>query len=219
MELDSEGGEAPSTVALGVRQAARLQTRRRVCEAARVLFAAHGLANTTAQQIAAEAQVAVGTLFQHASDKEDLLLLVLHDPLVEALRMAAAQPASSDVLTDATVLFGSLLEVYADMERAARAAVRAQWFGVGPNARAVQWLYETFLEQVVTRLERAQHAGALASGADARRLAGNLSGLYQGVLLDWLWADEPIENAVVRLREAFALQLIPLQTTAPGDTA
>ena len=219
MNGKSDGTPLALTLAVGTRQAAKLQTRQRVSEAARVLFAAHGLADTTAQQIAAEAQVAVGTLFQHASDKEDLLLLVLHDPLAEAIRTAVAQPPSSDALTDATVLFGSVLEVYADMERAARAAVRAQWFGVGPNARAVQWLYENFLEQVVARLQRAQHAGALATGADARRLAGNLSGLYQGVLLDWLWADEPLENAIVKLREAFALQLIPLQTTAPGDTA
>ena len=206
-------------LAVGARQTAKLQTRRRVCEAARELFAAQGLADTTAQQIAAQAQVAVGTLFQHASDKEDLLLLVLHDPLAEAIRTAVARPPSPDVLTDATVLFGTVLEVYADMARAARPTVRAQWFGVGPNARAVQWLYETFLEQVVTRLERAQDAGVLATGADARRLAGNLSGLYQGVLLEWLWADDVLESAVLRLREAFALQLIPLQTTAPGTTA
>jgi AcrR family transcriptional regulator len=219
MNRDTDAAVPAITLAVGGRQAAKRQTRQRVREAARALFAARGLADTTAQQIATAARVAVGTLFQHASDKEDLLLLVLHDPLAEAIRTAVAQPPSDDVLTDATVLFGSVLKVYAAMERAARASVRAQWFGVGPNARAVQWQYETFVKQVVARLERAQDAGALAAGADARRLASNLSALYQGVLLDWLWTDEPMERAIVRLREAFALQLIPLQTTAPGDTA
>lgn len=205
----------------GLRRTAKARTRQRVRDAAHALFLSRGFADTTTQMVAAQAGVAVGTLFQHATDKEDLLLLVLHDPLAAAMRSAIARPDSDDVLLDVTRLFGSLFEVYAAMERAARPAVRAQLFGTGANARAIQWLHETFLEQVVARVERAQQAGALADGADARLLAGNLAALYQGVLIEWLFGSDIADVAVTRLRSVLALQLIPLQllpldTTTPG---
>jgi AcrR family transcriptional regulator len=204
------------TLAIGVRQLAKAQTRQRVRDAARDLFQTRGFADTTTQLVAAQAGVAVGTLFQHASDKEDLLLLVLQEPLAAAVKAAAAHPDTNDLLMDATVVFGSLFEVYADLDRAARPALRAHWFGAGPNARAVQWLHETFLDQVVDRVRRAQQAGRLSDGADARILASNLAGLYQAALLEWLWGDDPLEAGVARVRSAFALQLIPLQMTTPG---
>jgi AcrR family transcriptional regulator len=204
------------TLDVGVRKLAKAQTRERIRQAAHDLFLTRGFADTTTQMVAEHAGVAVGTLFQHASDKEDLLLLVLHEPLAAAIKTATSQPDSDDVLMDATVVFGSLLEVYADLDRAARPALRAHWFGAGPNARAIQWLHETFLEQVVDRLQRAQQAGRLSDGADARTLASNLTGLYQAVLLAWLWGDEPLDTGVATLRSAFALQLIPLQTTTPA---
>lgn len=209
-------GEPPP--AGGVRRAAKARTRLRVRDAARELFLSRGFADTTTQQVAARAEVAVGTLFQHATDKEDLLLLVLHDPLAAAMRSASTRPDSDDVLLDLTVRFAALLKTYAGMERAARPAVRALLFGAGVNARAVQWLHETHLEQVVARIERAQQAGALADGADPRRLAGNLAALYQGVLIDWLLGNDVVDVAVQRLRAALALQIIPLQLLPPETT-
>lgn len=216
MKSPSERDALRLTLDVGVRQLAKAQTRERVRAAARELFLTRGFADTTAQLVARQAGVAVGTLFQHASDKEDLLLLVLHEPLAAAMKGAATHPESDDLVMDLTVVFGSLLEAYAELERAARPALRAHWFGAGPNARTIQWLQETFLEQVVARLQRAQQAGLLLESVDARTLAANLAGLYQGVLLDWLWGDEALEAGVSRLRAALALQLIPLQTTTPG---
>jgi len=104
-------------------------------------------------------------------------------------------------------------------ERRRRQPCAPPWFGSGPNARAVQWLHETLLDQLTARLERAQQAGTLATGADARLLADNLSALYRAVLLEWVSGDEDVELAVARLRASFALQIIPLQTTTPGEPA
>ena len=198
---------------------AKARTRDRVRAAARELFVKRGWAETTTQHVADAAGVAVGTLFQHASDKEDLLLLVLHDPLARAIKSGLARPVATDALTDVTLLFGGLLDAHADLGQAAAPAIRAAWFGTGPNARAVQWLHETLLEQATSRLEHAQQAGTLTAGADARQLADNLSGIYRGVLLEWVRADETADAGVRRLRASFALQIIPLQTTTPGEPA
>lgn len=204
------------TLAANSRQVAKAHTREKIREAARHLFVERGFEETTTQEIAAVAGVAVGSLFQHGSDKDDLLMLVLHPVLTDAIRHAGEEPPSSDVLVDVTVMFGTLLEAYGEMGASSRAAVRAHWFGTGPNAKAVQWLYETFVEQVGTRLQQAQQQGLLAEGADTRLLARNLASLCQGVLLDWVWVQDSFEEALGRLRSALALQLIPLQTMTPG---
>ncbi|BCS34280.1 hypothetical protein TBR22_A35100 [Luteitalea sp. TBR-22] len=203
------------SLAVGVRQLAKAQTRERVREAARELFSTRGFDDTTSQQIADQARVAVGTLFQHASDKEDLLLLVLHDPMAAAMKEALATPVQTELVTEVTLLLGALFEPYLALDVAGAAALRAHWFGRGPNARAVQWLHETFRDQLAARLERAQQSGSLAEGADAHVLAGNLMGLCQAALLEWMWIGDDLELAVSRLRASIALQLIPLQTT-PG---
>lgn len=198
---------------------AKAQTRSRVRDAARALFLRHGFTDTTVQMVAEHAGVAVGTVFQHASDKDDLLLLVVHEPLAAALKRVSTCRSSGEVLTDLTAMFGTLMEIYVEFGPAARPAVRAQWFGGGPNARGVRWLHETFLERVVVRLEQAQAAGSLSDGAEVRVLAANLSSRYEGVLLGWLRTDDGVDAAIARLRAAFALQIIPLQTTAPEAPA
>jgi len=199
------------------RQLAKAHTRQRIRDAARDLFVERGFDETTTQEIAAVAGVAVGSVFQHGSDKDDVLMLVLEPVLADAIGRAGQEPPSGDVLVDVTVMFGTVLEAYADMGQSVRAAVRAHWFGSGPNAKAVQWHYETFVEQVASRLQQAQAAGHLASGADMLLLARNLSSLCQGVLLDWAWLGDGFEEAIGRLRSALALQLIPLQTMTPGS--
>ena len=204
------------SLAVGTRQLAKRQTRERVREAAQRLFTTRGFDDTTSQLIADTAGVAVGTLFQHASDKEDLLLLVLHDPLASAMKDALGSASPPDLLTEMTLLLGALFEPFGDLELAGRAALRALWFGRGPNARAIQWLHETYRDQLVARLERAQQSGELAVGADVRVLASNLMGLHQAALLEWLWLEDDLETAIGRLRAALALQMIPLQTTTPG---
>ena len=204
------------TLAANSRQVAKAHTRQKIREAARHLFVERGFDETTTQEVAAMAGVAVGSLFQHGTDKDDLLMLVFEPVITDAIARAGQEAASPDVLVDVTVMFGTVLEAYADMGHSVRASVRAHWFGTGPNAKAVQWHYETFVEQVASRLQQAQAAGRLAEGADMMLLARNLSSLCQGVLLDWAWLGDSFEEAIARLRSGLALQLIPLQTGTPG---
>ena len=59
------------------RDRSRIETRRRVIEAGTELFARQGFARTRAADISREAGVAVGTLYLHFTDKEDLLREIL----------------------------------------------------------------------------------------------------------------------------------------------
>ena len=60
-----------------MRERSRLETRRRLIEAGKKLFARRGFARTRATDISREAGVAVGTLYVHFTDKEELLREIL----------------------------------------------------------------------------------------------------------------------------------------------
>ncbi len=67
----------------GRRERNKLEKQARIVVAARDLFHRQGFAETTTQQIAAEADIGTGTLFLYASCKEDLLIMVFKDEMLE----------------------------------------------------------------------------------------------------------------------------------------
>lgn len=67
----------------GRRERNKLEKQARIVAAARELFHQQGFAETTTQQIAAEADIGTGTLFLYASCKEDLLIMVFKDEMLE----------------------------------------------------------------------------------------------------------------------------------------
>jgi TetR/AcrR family fatty acid metabolism transcriptional regulator len=66
-----------------MRERSRLETRRRLIEAGKKLFARRGFARTRATDISREAGVAVGTLYVHFTDKEALLREILFQGFAE----------------------------------------------------------------------------------------------------------------------------------------
>jgi len=82
---------------VGRRGRAMADKRRRIMNAARSLFAERGIDGVTTQQIADEADVAIGTLFRYAASKAELLLLVENEKFADAVdrgRQAAAAAIS-----------------------------------------------------------------------------------------------------------------------------
>lgn len=78
--------EAAATAEPGRRERNKLQKRMRIVEAARALFQRQGFAETTTQQIAEAADIGTGTLFLYAKSKEDLLVMVFKDEMLETAR-------------------------------------------------------------------------------------------------------------------------------------
>ncbi|MGJ5672792.1 MAG: TetR family transcriptional regulator [Nostochopsis sp.] len=76
-----------------------ISTRQRLINAARSLFAAQGVTETTTKQVAELAEVNEVTLFRHFGNKNGLLLAVISESPVfqeldESLKIQASQPAS-----------------------------------------------------------------------------------------------------------------------------
>ena len=66
---------------IGVRAQNNADRRRRIREAARSVFCKRGYLNATTREICEKAGVGNGTLFRHAADKRELLLLIVNDDM------------------------------------------------------------------------------------------------------------------------------------------
>ena len=73
------------------RERAKEEKMRRILATSAKLFSLHGFDGTTVQQIADEADVAVGTLFLYVLDKGEILLLLFHHAIEEQLKLATKE--------------------------------------------------------------------------------------------------------------------------------
>jgi len=72
-----------NTPELGLREQNKRQTRQRIQAAVRELFSKHGYDDATLRGIAKRAHVGLGTLFNYAGDKRDLVFLIVNEELEE----------------------------------------------------------------------------------------------------------------------------------------
>ena len=68
---------------VGLRERQKTERRRRIEAAAREVFREKGYDAATTREIAARAEVSIGTLFAYAADKRELLTMVYRDELHE----------------------------------------------------------------------------------------------------------------------------------------
>ncbi len=138
----------------GLRERKKQQTRERILECARELFAAKGFAETTIPEIAAAAEVSPRTVSSYFPHKEELVFPA-KDEMLEALSKALDARPDGELATDA--LRRWLVDNFAceDVEKPPRHWTRAL-IDTDPDLRA----YERALQ------ERAQAVVAAAVAVD-----------------------------------------------------
>ncbi|WP_307817773.1 TetR/AcrR family transcriptional regulator [Nocardia acididurans] len=149
----------------------------RIFDAAATLFAAHGFATVTTQQISDRAEIAAGTLFRYASSKGELLLMIYNEDLRAALALGARQAAAH---ADPVESIWALLEpIAAAAERSTENTVAYQrelLFGAPTEKyRAEGLALVEQLEDLIARLlaGAARERGRTCAHLDAHaRLAG-----------------------------------------------
>ena len=218
---------------MGLRDRKKEQTRRRIVEAAQVLFGEHGFEKVTVAQVARAAEVAEATLFNYFPTKEDLFysgLEMFGARLVDAVRhRPPGEPAL--VAVRAWLLGGGgQLARIADGDRAAleQARTTARIVTASPALRARE-------QQVLTGIA-ADLAEVLAPdvGDDfvARALAKALMGVHRALVeyvRQRLLTDDHPETIVADLQRvggrAFDLlehgvaDFAPAMTETPGQPA
>ncbi len=192
----------------GQREKNKLEKRERIRRAAWELFTTEGYEATTTKAVARRAGVAAGTVFLYASDKRDLLFLVMHDRLSEAvLGSFATLPRSARLEDQLLHVFRALFRMYGEHPAVASEFVRAHPVtGQGPNAQAVEALTMTFVFRIAQLVQAAAQRGEVDPAIEPTLAAQNLFGLYFAALFAWLSGYATLEAALDRgLRSSIEL--------------
>jgi len=185
-----------------------LETRERLRKAAWELFSTAGFEATTTNAIAKRAGVASGTVFVHASDKADLLFLVMHDRLAAAVEEGFAADPGGSLLDRLMAVFVPIFRTYTDHPAVAAAFVRFLPGARGPNAERTNTMTLGFLVRLSRLVADAQRGGEVAPDLDPLACAQNVFGLYFMALMAWISGHVTLEEARDRvLQQALALQI------------
>lgn len=168
------------------RETKKEDKRARLAEAAWAAFRQRGVAATTTAAVARAAGVAKGTLFLYASDKDDLVFLVMHDRLQRASEAAFAELPRGPLVPQLVHLFGRLYELYEQSGEVGRRFVQVLPGAGGLNAARVNALTQAFVLRVAALVVEAQARGEVRRDVEPLLVAQVAFGLYFMSLMAWL---------------------------------
>lgn len=183
--------------------------RGRILDAAIACFLERGFDATTIDEIAARADVARATVFNHFAEKRDLLSAYLtrrREELVDLLRSEArADVGARQQLYDALDLIATFNE---RDEAEARELINAWWRTGGTTAREP---YTAFVLADV--IAAGQRSGEFRAEIDPALVGGLILDAYAGLLLRWVAApqDRPFSLRDT-LRQICGVVLIGIST-------
>jgi AcrR family transcriptional regulator len=225
------GRSASDAPATGRRERGKLDKRRRILEAAREVFIEHGYDDATTREIAARADVSIGTVFVYAKDKRDLLLQIVNDDL-EAIntRGQAVLDRPGSVVERLLAYFRLRYRYWASEPRLARPALRETsdflHLQLGDHhGEETQRFYSRrplLLQQIEHMVRRAQASGEVAADVRPDLVASLVFSLYLVEARRWLSDETPrLAAGTQRLGEVLALFMrgILVQPAAPASTA
>ncbi|MCA9590182.1 MAG: TetR/AcrR family transcriptional regulator [Myxococcales bacterium] len=171
-------------------------TRERIRDAAWALFLERGYEETTTKEIAARAGVAAGTVFVHASDKEDLLFLVMHERLAETVEAALASVPPGPLVSRLMFVYARLFAMYGEHPALSAAFVRSVPGAKGPNAQRLMMFTLGFLHRVSSLVVDGQQTGEISREIDPLLASQNAFALYFSALLSWVNGYATLETAL-----------------------
>lgn len=161
--------------AVSRREQNKSEKRARIIAAARALFAHKGFDATTTQEVAYAADVAVGTVFTYAKTKEDLLIQVFHEEMVDLVERAyQAARLKKTLINQFETFFQTLVEYHERDRPLAQALMRQLGYVQNEEQRAaVVDLMGGLLRRLAMLIDAAKTRGevadatALMAGAQA----------------------------------------------------
>jgi AcrR family transcriptional regulator len=193
----------------GLRERRKLQTRERIRAAAAELFTRKGYGAATMRDIARRAHVGLGTLFNYAQDKRDLVFLIFNEELNAMTDVALAAPRAGQPLVD------QLLAVF---------RVHYRWLGSKPALARILLQELTFYSsgkqaatfhgirgRLIDGIERlvlaAQKEHSVRADEKAGVIARHVFFVYSASLRWWIAAPQPDpEKGITDLRRLLRLQ-------------
>ena len=121
---------------LGRRERNKQEKLARIVGAAKQLFGSKGFAETTTQEIAERADIGTGTLFLYAKSKEDLLVMVFRDEMIETSQAAFSNmPPTASLVDQLMHVFGMMIAYHDRDAELARILLKEIMFPASPERR------------------------------------------------------------------------------------
>jgi AcrR family transcriptional regulator len=198
---------------MSLREKKKLETRERIRAAAAELFTRRGYGAATMRQIAKRAHVGLGTLFNYAEDKRDLVFLIFNEELNAITDVALAAPRPDQRLAD------QLLAVFRVHYRwlgskPALARILLQeltFYSSGKQASTFLGIRKRLIEGIENLVRRAKAERKIKTKEEPAIIARHIFFVYSASLRWWIAAPEPDpEKGVADLRRLLKLQLAGL---------
>jgi len=176
-----------------VREKKKLATRERIRAAAADLFTRHGYGAATMRQIAQRAHVGLGTLFNYAEDKRDLVFLIFNEELNATTDAALAAPRPGQPLAE------QLLAVFAVhyrwlAEQPALARILLQeltFYSSGKQAATFHSIRQRLIDGIRNLIEINQKSGKVRKTEPADLIARYIFFVYSASLRWWIASPKP----------------------------
>ena len=184
------------------REQAKAETRRLILETAYELFEKNGFEKTTMRQLAKEAGVGLGTIFQHFPDKASILMTAFQEDISNLAYQAISTMPANGIRLQLIHTMGPLFAFYAKRPNLARTLIRVGLFA-GPKATKQLMDQEMeFTTFTISLCERAKANGELKPDTDSAVFAETLWAFYVHVLVRGLrtgqfTAEALMENILV----------------------
>ena len=198
-QLESEPGSPP-----GRREQNKADKLRRIREAAYELFTSDGFDDTTLRQIAARADVGFGTLFSYASNKRDLLFLVVTDDLMEMNRRAFDNAPTDVPLLDQLLYIWQIFYAFFDAQPTlARLTLRElHFYSEGILAHKFHQVLGALLTRLTELVAAARERGEVRTTTADYRIARAIWAIYSSEVRIWMGKDDrDIASGMVELRQ------------------
>jgi len=209
------------STALGLREQHKLETRQRIRAAVRQLFSKHGYETATLRQIAKRAHVGLGTLFNYAQDKRDLVFLIFNEELAgvtdEALKATQTQER---LLGKLVGLCQPHYKFFAKNPALSRILLKDMTFySEGKQAAEFHRIRRRLLSGIEGVVRGAQQQRQIRSDEDAALIARHIFLVFAGALRWWIAGRKPNpREGLADLKRLFELQINGLHTSRAHRT-
>ncbi|GFZ78074.1 hypothetical protein GCM10011403_21410 [Pseudohongiella nitratireducens] len=178
----------PSFASLGLRERKKLLRLKRIVSAARELFMKKGFSSTTIQDIAAEADVGLGTLYLYAKSKEDLLVMVFKSDIIGMIEESYAQiDPEAPFLDQLMVFFECHIRYHGHDKSLSRTVLKELSFSITEQRREdIDQITRRTYGKLIKLIEAARKSGRLEKDLYTGTAAWSSFALYYHLLQGYL---------------------------------
>ena len=195
---------------MSLRERKKLETRDRIRAAAAELFTRHGYGAATMRQIAQRAHVGLGTLFNYAEDKRDLVFLIFNEELNAVTDVALAAPRPRQALLDQLLaVFRVHYRWLATKPALARILLQElTFYSSGKQAATFHGIRKRLIDGIEQLVEKAQAMGRIRTREKPALIARHIFFVYSASLRWWIVARSPRPgDGLADLRRLLRLQI------------